>query len=86
MEYFIYYFVVINIVSFVVYGIDKYRAKKHKWRVSEKVLIGLATVGGFVGAITGMQIFRHKTKHMKFVIGVPVITILWIVGFVLYLN
>lgn len=86
MEYFIYYFVVINIVAFVVYGIDKYRAKKHKWRVSEKVLIGLATVGGFVGAITGMQIFRHKTKHMKFVIGVLVITILWIVGFVLYLN
>lgn len=80
------YFIAINIITFLIYVIDKYKAKRNKWRVSEKALIGLAAIGGFVGAIAGMQIFRHKTKHMKFVIGVPVITVLWIVGFILYLK
>lgn len=80
------YFIVINIITFVIYGIDKYKAKRHKWRVSEKLLIGLAVIGGFAGAIAGMQIFKHKTKHMKFVIGLPVITVFWIVGFISYLK
>lgn len=84
MKYFIYYLIFINIITFLAYGIDKLKAMKHKWRISEKVLIGLAAIGGFVGAFAGMQIFRHKTKHLKFVIGVPVIAIVWITVVILY--
>ena len=67
------YLVVINVVTFVVYGIDKRRAIKGKWRISEKALIMLAVCGGSIGAWIGMQVFRHKTKHLLFVIGVPLI-------------
>lgn len=85
MRYFLYYLVIMNIITFFSYGIDKYKAKKQKWRISEKVLIGLAAVGGFVGAFAGMQLFRHKTKHMKFMMGVPAIAVIWIVVFVYYI-
>lgn len=78
------YLLAINIITFIIYGIDKYKAKKHKWRISEKALVGLAVIGGFVGAIAGMKIFRHKTKHMKFMIGVPIIAVIWIVVLVCY--
>lgn len=70
---------VVNIITFTVYGIDKQKAKNNRWRISEKMLVGLALIGGFIGAIAGMQVFRHKTKHLKFVIGVPVISVLWII-------
>lgn len=86
MEYFIYYFISINIITFLIYGMDKYKAKNQKWRISEKTLIGLAVIGGVIGAIAGMQIFRHKTKHAKFVVGVPVIGGLWGLFFGLYLG
>lgn len=68
-----YYLIIINLVTFVVYGMDKRKAIKNKWRIPEKTLLGLAAAGGSVGALAGMYGFRHKTKHMKFVIGVPVI-------------
>lgn len=67
------YLVVMNVVAFIVYGIDKQKAKKGKWRISEKALIMLAVFGGSIGAWIGMQVFRHKTKHLLFVIGVPLI-------------
>ena len=73
------YFVVINIVTFVVYGVDKSKSKKNKWRISEKTLILLAVVGGSVGTILGMNVFRHKTKHLKFSVGVPIIIALQVV-------
>ena len=85
MKYFIYYLVVINLITFLSYGVDKYKAKKQKWRISEQVLIGLAAIGGFVGAFAGMQAFRHKTKHMNFVIGVPVIAVIWILALGYYI-
>ena len=69
------YLVVINVVTFVVYGIDKRRAIKGKWRISEKALIMLAVCGGSIGAWIGMQVFRHKTKHLKFTLGIPAILI-----------
>lgn len=72
------YLLVINLVAFVVYGMDKRRAVKRKWRIPEKTLLGLAAAGGSVGALAGIYGFRHKTKHMKFVIGVPAILILQI--------
>lgn len=67
------YLFAINLITFLVYGEDKRRAKCGAWRISENMLIGLAAAGGSVGAYIGMQCFRHKTKHMKFVVGIPVI-------------
>ena len=70
------YLLGINIITFLVYGIDKWKAQHNKWRIREATLLGLAAMGGSVGAFAGMYIFRHKTKHWYFVIGIPVICIL----------
>ena len=70
------YLAAANIVSFVMFGIDKSRAKRHAWRISEAALLISAAVGGSVGAIAGMIVFRHKTKHLKFLIGLPLILII----------
>ncbi len=79
MDYYIWgYLCVINLMTFLVYGLDKWKAKNHKYRISEKTLIGLAVIWGSIGAWIGMQVFRHKTKHPKFVIGVPVIFVIQI--------
>ena len=67
------YLVIINVIAFIIYGIDKRKAKKHLWRIPEATLIGLALMGGSVGAFLGMRLFHHKTKHVKFYVGVPVI-------------
>jgi len=69
-------FVVFNVVTFVIYGIDKVKAKYNKWRIPESTLLLLAAAGGSIGALLGMQVFRHKTKHLKFKYGVPAIIIL----------
>ncbi len=68
-----------NLIVFCVYGYDKRCAIKDKWRVPEKVLIGLALFGGSVGAYLGMTIFRHKTKHTKFTVLVPLFLLIHIV-------
>lgn len=72
-EILIAYLVVINLVAIVLMYIDKQKAKKHKWRISENTLIGVAILGGGIGALWGMHVFRHKTKHAKFTIGIPLI-------------
>lgn len=77
-EIFVIYWILINFVTFIVYGIDKRRAIKHKWRISEFTLILLAVIGGSVGAYSAMKIFRHKTKHIKFYLGIPSIILLQI--------
>lgn len=59
--------------------IDKEKAKRHKWRISENTLIFISILGGSIGSIIGMQLFRHKTKHMKFKLGLPVILIIQII-------
>ena len=64
---------VINLLTFIVYGADKRRARKGKWRVPEKTLFLLPLLGGSVGALLGMRVFHHKTKHWYFVWGVPAI-------------
>ena len=69
------YLLIVNLTAFFLYGIDKKRAIKQKWRISEKTLILIAVIGGSVGAICGMQVFRHKTKHIKFKLGLPAILI-----------
>lgn len=70
---FILYLLFINVIAFFAMLIDKRRAIKNQWRISEKALIGMSVAGGSIGMLCGMQAFRHKTKHKKFTIGVPVI-------------
>lgn len=70
------YLLLINFVAFVMYGIDKYKAKKSKWRIPEATLLMLAAIGGAVGAWIGMQVWHHKTLHKKFRFGVPAILLL----------
>lgn len=71
IKYLIYACAIWNLAVFILYGMDKRRAKKRKWRISEKALIVPAFLMGGIGAITGMLFFRHKTKHMKFKILLP---------------
>lgn len=70
------YIIFINITSFLLMFIDKRKAIKHKWRISESTLLLSAILGGSIGAILGMNIFRHKTKHLKFKFGLPLILII----------
>lgn len=69
----IYYLMVINIVTFLVYGIDKIKAKQGSWRISEATLLIFAVIGGSIGALLGMQVWHHKTMHKKFKYGLPLI-------------
>ena len=69
---------VINVVTFLLYGIDKLKAQRSRWRIPESVLMGLAVVGGSVGAWLGMMVWRHKTQHKKFKYGIPLILIIHI--------
>ena len=78
MKYVIVYLVIINIITFSLYGSDKKRARWDRRRIPEKVLLGLAVVGGSVGAWMGMKVYRHKIRKWKFLIGVPSILILQI--------
>ena len=69
----LYYLIVITIVTFLVYGIDKWKAKKGSWRISEATLLILAVFGGSIGALLGMKVWHHKTQHKKFKYGLPLI-------------
>lgn len=69
-------FIIINIVAFLMYGLDKRKAVRHQWRISEAALLGIAFCGGSVGALLGMKLFHHKTKHWKFKILVPLFLLL----------
>ena len=75
MRYLI-YLLAVNAVTFIVYGIDKYKAKHAKWRISEATMLLLAVVGGSIGAWCGMKVWHHKTMHKKFKYGVPMIFLL----------
>ena len=74
-----YYLLAINALSFSLYGIDKYKAKKNQWRISEATLLMMAVIGGSIGAWAGMRFWHHKTMHKKFKYGIPVIIILQVV-------
>ena len=71
----LYYLIVINILTFAVYGIDKWKARQGSWRISEATLLMLAVIGGTIGALLGMQVWRHKTMHLKFKYGLPLISV-----------
>ena len=66
------YIVVINLVSFMMFGIDKYKARRGQWRISEATLLAVAAIGGSLGARMGMKVWHHKTLHSKFRYGVPI--------------
>ena len=67
------YVIVINVITLMIYGIDKWKAKHSKWRIPEATLLIMAAVGGSIGAWTGIKLFHHKTLHKKFKYGVPAI-------------
>ena len=85
MEEIICYLLAINIATFLLYGIDKYKAKKGKWRISEATLLTMAAIGGSIGAWAGMRLWHHKTMHKKFKYGIPLIIIMQI-ALVAYLH
>ena len=70
------YLLAVNIATFFLYGIDKYKAKRGLWRISEATLLTIATIGSSIGACAGMRLWHHKTMHKKFKYGIPVIIIL----------
>lgn len=82
------YLIAINVITFLVYGIDKWKAKRSKWRIPEATLLGLSVIGGSIGAWLGMKVWHHKTMHKKFKFGLPVIIIiqLLIIGYFVAQN
>lgn len=78
MQYVLLYLICVNAAAFVIYGVDKRKAVKNKWRIPETTLLLTAAIGGSIGALAGMRLFHHKTKKKKFSVGVPVILVLQI--------
>ena len=79
------YLLAVNIATFFLYGIDKYKAKRGLWRISEATLLTMAAIGGSIGAWAGMRLWHHKTMHKKFEYGIPLISIMQI-ALVAYLH
>ena len=75
------YLIIINVITFVIFGVDKYKAIRQEWRIRESTLLGLALIGGSIGGWLAMYIFHHKTKKVKFFVGIPVILVIQIVVF-----
>ena len=80
------YLFAVNITAFALFGADKRKARRNAWRISEKALFLSAVLGGSLGAMIGMRVFHHKTKHWYFVFGIPAILVLQIIGYVLITN
>ena len=78
MKTYIIYFILINVVTFFLFGIDKWKAKKGRWRISEATLLIFAIIGGSIGAWLGMKTWHHKTMHKKFKYGIPLILLVQI--------
>lgn len=72
------YFIIINLIGFLSMYLDKYKARKHLWRIPEATLFIIAIIGGSIGSILGMRVFHHKTRHWYFVYGMPAILIIQI--------
>jgi len=78
MKTYIIYFILINVVTFFLFGVDKWKAKKGRWRISEATLLIFAVIGGSIGAWLGMKTWHHKTMHKKFKYGIPLILLVQI--------
>jgi uncharacterized membrane protein YsdA (DUF1294 family) len=84
IKYLLFFYAIVSIVTFFAYGLDKRKAKKKRWRTPEAVLLGLGFFGGAVGALIGMNLFRHKTRHWYFW-AVNLLGVVWQVGLVVWL-
>ena len=73
MKLLLYYLLIINALGFLLMLVDKWKARKNRWRVRESTLLLVAALGGSVGSLAGMYLFRHKTRHLKFTLGIPLI-------------
>ena len=76
MQYLTVYLILINALGLVLMRIDKKKAMRHQWRIPEATLMTVAALGGSVGSLAGMYLFRHKTKHPKFYLGIPALLVL----------
>lgn len=74
-----YYFIIVNIISFIIFGIDKKRSMKKKYRISEFSLFILSIVGGCFGSLFGMYYYHHKNRKLNFSLGIPIISIIWLI-------
>ena len=86
MKYFLLYLLIVNAAGFLLMLIDKWKAKRNRWRIPEATLMGVAALGGSAGSLLGMYTFRHKTKHLKFTVGIPLILVIQIFAAVYLLN
>lgn len=80
------YYICVNVIAFILYGLDKKYAREGRWRIPEKTLLGIVLIGGAAGAWIGMQTFRHKTKHMSFRTLVPLFAVVHMWMIVRYTN
>ena len=78
MKYLLIYLLIINALGFILMLADKHKARKNKWRIPEATLMTVAALGGSVGSLLGMYLVRHKTKHLKFTLGIPAILVVQI--------
>lgn len=74
-KFFLYYLLTANLIGLFACGMDKYKAKKQKWRIPERTIFTIALFGGGLGIWAGMYLFRHKTRHWYFVVGIPLIAL-----------
>lgn len=81
MKVLLIYIFVINIAALAIMGIDKHKAHRHKWRISENSIFVVGLMGGGLGVLLGMNLFHHKTKHLKFTLGIPLVLLVNIVIF-----
>ena len=79
------YLIIINLIGFLIMYIDKQKAKKGRWRIPEKTIFLITLLGGGIGTISGMYVFRHKTQKLNFIIGLPLITILEIIAIIYFI-
>lgn len=86
MKYLLVYLLIINALGFVLMLVDKFKAKKNLWRIPEATLMTVAALGGSVGSLLGMYTVRHKTKHLKFTVGIPVILSMQVVLAVFFVK
>lgn len=86
MQYLLIYLLILNAAGFLLMLIDKKKAQLGSWRIRESTLMTVAVLGGSIGSLTGMKLFRHKTKHLKFTLGIPVILALQIMAAVILIS
>ena len=86
MKYLLIYLLIINAAGFALMLTDKWKAKKNRWRIPEATLMGVAALGGSMGSLLGMYTVRHKTQHIKFTIGIPLILVAQIFAAIYFLN